>query len=83
MAYYLEKSTKNLTFTDSKNIFLHFTDGTQTKPRFVRPDKMHRTIAKPAGNTITLKCASAGNPTPNISWYKNGKEPSRSLGDIK
>ncbi|XP_044741041.1 fibroblast growth factor receptor homolog 1-like [Chrysoperla carnea] len=52
-------------------------------PVFTRPERMHKTVVKPAGNTITLKCPAEGNPTPNITWYKNGKEPTRQLGDFR
>lgn len=50
-------------------------------PAFVK--KMNKTIVKPAGNTVALKCKATGNPAPNITWYKNNGPPKRSLGDNK
>ncbi|XP_063221678.1 fibroblast growth factor receptor 3-like isoform X2 [Bacillus rossius redtenbacheri] len=51
-------------------------------PTFLKQDKMHRVVAKPAGNMMRLKCPADGNPAPNITWYKNGETPSRNLGSI-
>lgn len=31
-------------------------------------------LAVPAANTVRFRCPAAGNPTPSISWLKNGKE---------
>ncbi|CAO2632721.1 Fibroblast growth factor receptor 3, partial [Lemmus lemmus] len=31
-------------------------------------------LAVPATSTVRFHCAAAGNPTPSISWLKNGKE---------
>ncbi|XP_049864650.1 fibroblast growth factor receptor 3-like isoform X1 [Schistocerca gregaria] len=51
-------------------------------PTFVKPNTMHPVIMKPAGNTLRLKCQADGNPSPNITWYKNGVIPERHLGVI-
>ncbi|KAK9496951.1 hypothetical protein O3M35_012851 [Rhynocoris fuscipes] len=52
-------------------------------PSFFKPDKMHKVVAKPAGNMLRLKCLSIGNPIPNITWFKNGAVPKRNLGSVK
>lgn len=44
---------------------------------------MLKTIVKPAGNTLNLRCKADGNPTPNITWYKDNKKPERSLGKVR
>lgn len=31
-------------------------------------------LAVPAANTVRFRCPAAGNPTPSITWLKNGKE---------
>jgi len=31
-----------------------------TAPKFTKLDNMHRTVAKPAGNMVKLKCAAEG-----------------------
>lgn len=53
-----------------------------TPPRFTKMDKMHRVVAKPAGNMLRLKCPAEGNPSPNITWTKNGAPPERHLGSV-
>ncbi|XP_073993854.1 fibroblast growth factor receptor homolog 1-like isoform X2 [Rhodnius prolixus] len=53
------------------------------KPKFTRPERMHKIIVKPAGHMLRLKCLSTGNPLPNITWYKNGAAPKRNLGSIR
>ncbi|KAG6443584.1 hypothetical protein O3G_MSEX002920 [Manduca sexta] len=52
-------------------------DDTKKKfaPRFKHPSKMFATDMKPAGSSIRLKCGAEGNPTPNITWYKNKSTP--------
>lgn len=55
----------------------------KSKPKFVKPDDMHRVVLKPAGNLIKLKCLAEGNPIPNITWTKNEEPPERHLGAIK
>ncbi|XP_014245974.2 uncharacterized protein LOC106664605 [Cimex lectularius] len=52
-------------------------------PVFTKVEKMPKVVAKPAGNMFRLKCAADGNPSPNITWYKNGKTPQRNLGSVK
>lgn len=55
-----------------------------SKPVFVKYGKMHKSTLKPAGSYVTLKCKSYGNPTPNITWYKDDQLPSqRNLGEYK
>ncbi|CAK1593714.1 unnamed protein product [Parnassius mnemosyne] len=52
-------------------------DDTKTKyaPKFKHPSKMFNMDMKPAGSSIRLKCAADGNPTPNITWFKNNGTP--------
>ncbi|KAF4517189.1 hypothetical protein B566_EDAN005621 [Ephemera danica] len=52
-------------------------------PYFPKLDKMHRSVIKPAGNMIRLKCNAEGNPEPNITWYKDWVPPVRQLGAIQ
>lgn len=52
-----------------------------TLPKIVNP--VSPIVARPAGNMVTLRCKGEGNPTPNITWWKNGKNPERDLGTIK
>ncbi|KAK6635683.1 hypothetical protein RUM44_000937 [Polyplax serrata] len=55
----------------------------RTKPKFTKPDQMHKICVKPAGNMIKLKCPAEGNPFPNITWTKDGLPPTRHLGTIR
>ncbi|KOB74358.1 Fibroblast growth factor receptor [Operophtera brumata] len=52
-------------------------DNTKTKfsPKFKHPTKMFKMDMKPAGSSSRLRCAADGNPTPNITWYKNKSSP--------
>ncbi|XP_042526981.1 fibroblast growth factor receptor 3 isoform X2 [Dipodomys spectabilis] len=44
-------------------------------PYWTRPERMEKKLlAVPAANTVRFRCPAAGNPTPTISWLKNGKE---------
>ncbi|CAH1393820.1 unnamed protein product [Nezara viridula] len=61
-------------FNDSKQV---------AKPVFTKPDKMHKVVAKPAGNTLRLKCPAEGNPAPNITWTRDGMTPKRNLGSVQ
>ncbi|XP_054706808.1 fibroblast growth factor receptor 3-like [Uloborus diversus] len=45
---------------------------THKPPYFMKPDNMIELVAKPAGSTVALKCQADGNPTPTITWKKNG-----------
>lgn len=51
-------------------------------PSFIMKS-MQQIIVKPAGNMAQLKCRAGGNPTPNITWLKDGKSPKRFLGEFK
>ncbi|XP_076261821.1 fibroblast growth factor receptor homolog 1-like isoform X2 [Rhynchophorus ferrugineus] len=53
-------------------------------PFFSKKNQMaQKLFVKPAGNMAQLKCRAGGYPPPNITWYKDGKEPKRQLGDVK
>ncbi|XP_065215783.1 fibroblast growth factor receptor homolog 1-like isoform X2 [Planococcus citri] len=52
-------------------------------PSFRKKDDLHPTVAKPAGNSVELKCPATGNPTPNITWLKDGFPATRILGVMK
>ncbi|XP_006893661.1 PREDICTED: fibroblast growth factor receptor 3 isoform X3 [Elephantulus edwardii] len=44
-------------------------------PYWTRPERMDKKLlAVPAANTVRFRCPAGGNPTPSISWLKNGKE---------
>ncbi|KAG8187316.1 hypothetical protein JTE90_011686 [Oedothorax gibbosus] len=47
--------------------------GSPHPPYFTKPDIMTELVVRPAGQTIILKCPADGNPTPNITWYKDNK----------
>nr|XP_027792457.1 fibroblast growth factor receptor 3 isoform X4 [Marmota flaviventris] len=51
------------------------TGETRGAPYWTRPERMDKKLlAVPAANTVRFRCPAAGNPTPSISWLKNGKE---------
>ncbi|XP_071442335.1 fibroblast growth factor receptor 4-like, partial [Hetaerina americana] len=60
-----------------------YSDRKEIPPVFHRLDKMYRTVVKPAGNMLKLKCPADGNPSPNVTWYKNGKFPERQFGLVQ
>ncbi|XP_036273039.1 fibroblast growth factor receptor 3 isoform X2 [Pipistrellus kuhlii] len=50
-------------------------EDTAGAPYWTRPERMEKKLlAVPAANTVRFRCPAAGNPTPTISWLKNGKE---------
>lgn len=69
--------------TDETQVGVHNRTAEISAPYFVRPEQVHRVVAKPAGSMLRLKCSSEGNPTPNITWYKNNEEPTRTLGTFR
>ncbi|KAK9890465.1 hypothetical protein WA026_010548 [Henosepilachna vigintioctopunctata] len=73
-------TTSNITDLD---MVIDKNDSQEYPPTFVNPKKMLRVLVKPAGNMISFKCKVNGNPPPNITWYKNGKPPTRALGNLK
>ncbi|XP_043110965.1 fibroblast growth factor receptor 2 isoform X3 [Puntigrus tetrazona] len=50
-------------------------DGEQMlAPYWTSPEKMEKKLhAVPAANTVKFRCATAGNPKPEMRWLKNGK----------
>uniref|UniRef100_A0A7G3AQA9 receptor protein-tyrosine kinase n=1 Tax=Lutzomyia longipalpis TaxID=7200 RepID=A0A7G3AQA9_LUTLO len=54
-------------------------------PVFTRKGSMHFLESHPTGHSITLKCASSGNPQPTITWSKNNSNGTinRQLGGIR
>ncbi|XP_046625083.1 fibroblast growth factor receptor homolog 1-like isoform X1 [Neodiprion virginianus] len=68
---------------DETEVGMHNTTAELSPPYFPKIDTMHKVIAKPAGNTLKLRCPGSGNPMPNITWLKNNQEPERSLGIVK
>jgi len=55
----------------------------RSKPTFIRPDRMLKSIVKPAGNMIRLKCHAEGYPEPNITWTKGDKPVERAMGTVQ
>lgn len=55
----------------------------ERSPQFTNTKKMLKTVVKPAGNMISLKCKATGYPTPTVKWKKNDEEPKRHLGNIR
>ena len=52
-------------------------------PSFQRPDLMTETnLVQPAGGSVQLRCRATGNPSPEISWYKDGDMVDQRLLDI-
>ncbi|XP_024848759.1 fibroblast growth factor receptor 3 isoform X4 [Bos indicus x Bos taurus] len=50
-------------------------EDTAGAPYWTRPERMDKKLlAVPAANTVRFRCPAAGNPTPSITWLKNGKE---------
>ncbi|XP_077992832.1 fibroblast growth factor receptor 2-like isoform X2 [Glandiceps talaboti] len=44
-------------------------------PFFTAPHKMTRTlVAQPAGSSVRLRCNADGQPTPNITWFKDNMD---------
>ncbi|XP_049886014.1 fibroblast growth factor receptor homolog 1-like isoform X1 [Pectinophora gossypiella] len=68
-----EESSDNHTDAKHQDVDTH-TD-VKFAPRFKHPSKMFNMDMKPAGSSIRLRCAAEGNPTPNITWYKNNGLP--------
>ncbi|KAL6263768.1 hypothetical protein P5V15_003852 [Pogonomyrmex californicus] len=54
----------------------------ESPPYFNKSQEMHPLVVKPAGSALRLRCSSAGNPTPNITWLKNDEVPKRELGSV-
>lgn len=52
-------------------------------PIFANPKKMFKLLVKPAGKTAIFGCKSFGNPSPNITWYKNAQPLKRSFAAIR
>ncbi|XP_060515844.1 fibroblast growth factor receptor homolog 1-like isoform X2 [Cylas formicarius] len=80
---------RNLTAAD-KGTYACYSKGRKVKtyeldvyefPYFLK--KMQKLVIKPAGNMAALKCKANGNPTPNITWYKDDEPPKRELGEVK
>ncbi|XP_036032450.1 fibroblast growth factor receptor 3-like, partial [Onychomys torridus] len=64
----------------------HFTVRVTGPPYWTRPDCMDmKLLAVPATSTVRFRCVAAGNPTPSISWLKNGKgfQGEHRIGGIK
>ncbi|XP_046685645.1 fibroblast growth factor receptor homolog 1-like isoform X2 [Homalodisca vitripennis] len=53
---------------------LEQSEGEGRAPVFSNPSLMHNMVAALLGSNYTLTCASDGLPTPEVSWYKNGRQ---------
>ncbi|XP_029400960.1 fibroblast growth factor receptor 3 isoform X7 [Mus pahari] len=59
----------------TRRVLCHFSVRVTGAPYWTRPERMDKKLlAVPAANTVRFRCPAAGNPTPSISWLKNGKE---------
>ncbi|PNJ23559.1 FGFR3 isoform 9 [Pongo abelii] len=59
----------------TQRVLCHFSVRVTGAPYWTRPERMDKKLlAVPAANTVRFRCPAAGNPTPSISWLKNGKE---------
>ncbi|XP_037920343.1 fibroblast growth factor receptor homolog 1-like isoform X1 [Hermetia illucens] len=65
-----------------------YTDKEQTKesiegfkPVF-RLKSMVRTIVKPSGSYVKIICSFDAHPTPNVTWTKEGKPITRTMGEV-
>lgn len=52
-------------------------------PTFTNPNQLLRLVAKPAGNSIRMKCNAKGNPEPTIIWTKDGIPIERKMGIVQ
>lgn len=55
----------------------------ESAPSFNKNEEMQDLIVKPTGSTLRLRCPAVGNPRPNITWWRNNEEPTKSLGVIR
>ncbi|XP_026330890.1 fibroblast growth factor receptor homolog 1-like isoform X2 [Hyposmocoma kahamanoa] len=68
-----EEDENNENHSDAKHTDNRTVD--KFPPRWKNPSRMFVMEMKPAGNSVKLKCVPDGNPTPNITWYKNNGQP--------
>ncbi|XP_055852756.1 fibroblast growth factor receptor homolog 1-like isoform X2 [Episyrphus balteatus] len=81
---YVDKELEENADTDQDDNNHHTEDGhpQEYAPRFKPKTVLPKYLPKPSGSFIKLNCAVYGVPTPNITWTKNEKPISRSMGKV-
>ena len=86
-ALYLDAEFENTKDENERDENEEFVEHNQTAPEsapvFNKNEEIHGLVVKSTGNTLKLKCPAAGNPRPNITWFKNNEEVPRSLRVIR
>lgn len=81
---YVDKENEENADTDQDDNNHHTEEGhpQEYAPRFKPKTVLPKYLPKPSGSFIKLNCAVYGVPTPNITWTKNEKPISRSMGKV-
>ncbi|CAN7986006.1 unnamed protein product, partial [Ixodes hexagonus] len=60
--------------TTEDNVVDFVAENAQFQPRFTNPGRMQNVMrVEPVGSTVRLNCNARGNPTPRVSWFKDGQ----------
>lgn len=74
-------ATTVVSSSSEDNVVDSMAENSESRPRFTNPRRMQNVMrVQPVGTAVRLNCDARANPTPTVSWFKNGRPLDRTNG---
>ncbi|KAM7307858.1 fibroblast growth factor receptor 3-like [Ixodes scapularis] len=74
LACFLLAATTVTSSSTEDNLVDTVEENSQSRPWFTNPQRMQNIMkVQPIGTAVRLNCHARGNPTPRVSWFKDGR----------